>query len=233
MPSTLGSMTTNVLRKLGDTNAQFFTTAEVKQAIGESYRIYYMRLIRESEGFFTTTRDLDIVSGVEAITLTGFTPPFKSISKLWRYVTNGIIPLKEQEDRFVSVYTLAVGTGDAYVPQYYQRGTDLVLYPPPGATQTSALKLNYVYTPTFPTSVSSDAFTFDANFPDVYEINVELRAAIKCMETKDSSGGLSDMSTFRDELVELDKAFQDSFENDEYPDSVQYKGMNYRNGGYY
>lgn len=231
--ATLGDMAANVARKLGDPLFQFFKAAEIKQAIGDSYRIYYMRLIREAEGFFETTQNLDIVSGESNISLTSLDQPFKGISQVWRYVTNGIIPLKQQENRFVSVYTLAVGTGDAYLPQYKQMGTNLVLYPPPGSSETNALKFDYVYIPTFPTSSSDDSFEFDANFPTVYEINVEIRAALKCLETKDVTGGLSDQSTFREELAELDKAFQESFENDEYPDSVQYKGINYRNGGYY
>lgn len=233
MATTLGDMVDNVARKLGDPNFGLYTEAEVKQNIGESYRIYYMRLIREAEGFFETTTNFDIVSNESNISLLDMVPPYKGISQVWRYVTNGIIPLKEQENRFTSVYTLAVGSGDSYIPQYKQMGTNLVLYPPPGASQTDAIKFDYVYIPTFPTSSSVDAFEFDDNFPTVYEANVEIRAALKCLETKDVTGGLSDQATFREELAELDKAFQESFENDEYPDSVQYKGINYRNGGYY
>lgn len=233
MATRLGDMVDNVSRKLGDPNRQFYTEQEIKQAIGESYRIYYMRLIREAEGFFETFINLDITSGSAFVSLLGFDPPYKGVSQLYRYVTNGLVPLQEQEGRFTSIYTLAVGTGDSYIPQYKQQGNYLVLNPPPGASETNALKLDYVYIPDFPTAESLDSFLFDDNFPTVYETNVEIRATLKCLETKDVSGGLSDQSTFVQELTELDKAFQESFENDEYPDSVQYKGLNYRNGGYY
>lgn len=233
MGTALGDMVENVARKLGDPLLQFYTEEEIKQAIGESYRIYYMRLIREAEGFFETTTDLDIVSGVAEISLEGMDPPYKSISQVWRYVTNGVVPLEEQENRFNPVFTLAVGSGDSYIPQYKQQGTNLVLYPPPGASETDAIKFDYVYIPDFPVSNSSDDFEFDENFPTVYETNVECRAALKALGTKDVTGGLSDPNSLIAELAELDKAFQESFENDEYPDSVQYKGNNYRNGGYY
>lgn len=237
----LGDLVDNVALKLGDPSLQFFTAPEIKQAIGESYRFYYMRLIKKAEGYFETTVNLDIVASTETVSLAALTPPYKNISQLWRYVTNGQIPMKEQENRFDAVYTLAVASGDAYVPQYKQQGTNIILYPPPGASQTAALKLDYVYLPTFPSSTSADAFDFNTGtsgitavgFPTVYEINIIVRSAIKCMETKDVTGGLSDTATFRQELVELDKSFDDSSENDEYPDSVTYRGINYRNGGYY
>ena len=101
--------------------------------------------------------------------------------------------------------------------------------------------MDYVYIPTFPTSSSSDSFNFDTattgvttvGFPTSYELNVEIRATIKILESKNAIGGVSDIQSFRDQLQELDKAFEDSSENDEYPDTVQYIGINYRNGGYY
>jgi hypothetical protein len=88
--------------------------------------------------------------------------------------------------------------------------------------------MDYIYVPTFPTSASSDSFTFDANFPTIYEANVEIRAAIKVMESKDAVGGVSDISTFREELQQLDDSFLASIEPDEQPDQVEYSGVDYR-----
>lgn len=241
--ATLGEMVSNVRTNVSDLTRVpvFFTTPEIKQAIGEAYRYYYFKLIRMAEGYFETTTNLALIQNDENVSLIGLTPPFKSVSQLWRYVTNGIIPLKEQQGRFIPIYTLNIAAGDAYIPLYKTRGTNLVMNPPPSANETRALKLDYVYVPTFPRASSLDSFDFDTGtagiasvgFPTVYEINVEIRATIKILESKDAVGGVSDIQTFRDQLVELDKAFEDSSENDEYPDSIQYIGVNYRNGGYY
>lgn len=242
--ATLGTMVTNVRTNVSDQGfavPQYFSSPEIKQAIGEAYRYYYFKLIRMAEGYFETTINLDLIANDENVSLIGLVPSFKNISQLWRYVTNGVIPLKEQQGRFIPIYTLNIAAGDAYQPLYKIRGTNIVLNPPPSAAQVAALKLDYVYQPIFPNSSSLDAFDFDTGtigvvsvgFPTVYEINVEIRATIKILESKDAIGGVSDIQTFRNQLAELDKAFDDSSENDEYPDSVQYIGLNYRNGGYY
>jgi len=241
MASTLGTLTANVSRNVSDIGNAFFTIAEIRQAIGEAYRFYYFKLIKNAEGYFETTTNLSLIANNENVSLIGFVPPFKSISQVWRYVTDGLIPLKQQQGRFISINTLSIAAGDAYQPLYKIRGTNIVLNPPPSANETNALKLDYVYEPTFPSSASADAFNFDTattgvtstGFPTSYEVNVEIRATIKILESKDTVGGVSDIQSFRNQLMELDKAFEDSSENDEYPDSVQYIGINYRNGGYF
>jgi len=239
--ATLGVMTANVSVNVSDPRNEYFTVPEIKQAIGEAYRYYYFKLIRMAEGYFETTTNLPLIANDENVSLAALVPPFKNISQLWRYVTNGQVPLREQQGRYIPVYTLNIAAGDAYQPLYKQRGTNIVLNPPPSANQANALKLDYVYVPTFPVGSSADSFDFETatagiaavGFPNVYEINVEIRATIKILESKDAIGGVSDIQTFREQLAELDKAFDDSSENDEYPDTVQYIGFNYRNGGYY
>lgn len=242
MATLLGTIVNNIRINAADTRAPFYyTSEEIKQAIGEAYKYYYFKLIRMAEGYFETTTNLNLTANNENVSISSLVPPFKNISQLWRYVTNGQIPLKAQQGRFTPVYTLNIAAGDAYIPLYKIRGTNIVLNPPPSADETNALKLDYVYIPTFPTSSSSDSFNFDTattgvttvGFPTTYEFNVEIRATIKILESKNAIGGVSDIQSFREQLQELDKAFEDSSENDEYPDTVQYIGINYRNGGYY
>jgi len=214
--STLGTLTTNVSINLGDRLVgEFFTSAQIKKSIGDAYKYYVMLMLKSGEGYFERTDNLDIVANVETVSLAALTPAFFKISQLERYVTNGTIPLVKSERRYKNNYTLGVGTGDSYLPNYKQRGTNIILEPLPKFSETDALKIDYIYIPTFPTSVSADGFTFDADFPVLYEANVELRATIKCLSIKDSMGGIADISTFMGELSELDKAFLDSFGKDE------------------
>ncbi len=227
--STLETLVDNVAVKLGDPNFAFYTEQEIKKNIGDCYRYYVQKLMLLGEGYFETTDDLSIVAGTETVSLAALSPAFWAISALSRYVTNGVVPMKPDQRRFDAIYTIGVGSGDAYIPDYKIRGMNIVLIPPPGASETDALKLEYVYIPTFPTSTTADAFEFDSNYPVIYEQNVEIRAALKCMESKDAQGGVSDMATFRAELMELDKAFEQSAEKEEYPDSIAYAGINYNN----
>lgn len=226
--STLGTLVANISRKAGDsTIGEYFTEQEIKQAVGDSYRYYVGIMVQLGAGYFETTTNLDIVANVETVDLSALTPPFWTVSLLERYVTNGRIPLKPFERRLRANTTLSTGAGDAYRPTYKIRGQNLVLEPYPLFSETSALKLDYVYQPTFPTSASADSFTFDADFPTIYENLIELRSTIKILETKDAIGGVSDINTFRVELAEIQEAFIETISPDENADRIEYVGIDY------
>lgn len=229
MSSTLGTLITLVSRKLGDrVVGEYYSENEIKDTIGEAYRYYTQKLVGLSAGYFETTVMLDIVANSPLISTASFTPPFWIVSQLWRQVTFGFYPLRPSENRYNADYTLGSGTGDAYLPTYKLKGQNIYLTPTPLFSQTAGLKLDYVYQPTFPNYTSSSLFTFDANFPAIYETNVIIRSAIKLMESKDAIGGVSDIGTFRSELAELDRAFEETMTPDENPDSVSYMGRDYR-----
>lgn len=227
MPSTLGNLVDRVAQKLGDPTFSFYEEATIKQAIGDSYVYYIDRMVDMGAGYFETTTDLDIVANTETISLANLDPPFRRISLLEKYVTNGRVPLEPYERRYKFLSTIGVGSGNTYIPTYKRRGLNLVLEPPPGASETNGLKLDYVYIPELPNSSSSDSFTFEEQFPDLYEVNIVLRACIKLLEEKDASGGVSDIATFRNELSQLDLNFDNTMSPDEIPDNIEYVGEDY------
>jgi len=236
MGSTLGTIRANVRRNLSDPNAQFYTNAELNQYIGEAYAYYSMIMLDEGQGYFETTRNLGFTSGNPYITVDGFTPPFYSISKLERWLSNGSSqPMKLNERRFKINTTIAVATGDAYIPNYNQRGMSIVIEPTPQSTEApassgqvnSGLLLWYNYIPTYPDSGSSDSFTFDTNFPVIWEPLIQLYATIRALEAKDGIGGVSDIATFRSSKEMFEQKFMDSLERDETPESVDQIGMDY------
>jgi hypothetical protein len=104
---------------------------------------------------------------------------------------------------------------------------NLILSPIPIAPMTAAIKMDYVYIPDFPNQTSADNYVFDINFPTVFELNVKLRTAIKLLETKDATGGVSDTGTLIQELAQADAYFQDTLPKDENIDRVEYSGINY------
>jgi hypothetical protein len=180
-------------------------------------------------GYFETTTTLNITAQTEYISLAGLTLPFWACSTLWRKLSTGYHPLKMNEQRYKFISTIGVGSGDTYIPDYRYRGTNLILTPTPIASETAGLKMDYVYIPIFPNQLSVDGFTFDTNFPTVFELNVKLRAAIKLLESKDATGGVSDISTLRQELQQADEYFQSTLPKDENVDRVEYSGINYSN----
>lgn len=228
--STLVTMVGNISRKLGDqTVGNFYSAAKIKQSVGEALRYYVQQMVLRGVGYFEDTADLNLVANTEAIDLTALSPTYWFTSQIERYVTGGTIPLTMSERRYTSNISIGVGSGDSYLPNYKYRGTDLILEPTPSASETAGLKIDYVYVPTFPTSASADAFEFDANFPTIYEVNVENRAVITLLEGMESVGGVVDWQTWRQDLADLDRVFMDSIRRDEGQDSVQYVGVNYNN----
>lgn len=237
--SDLLAIRTNVRRNLGEITPNFYTNPELNQNIGEAYRHYSLRMIDEGEGYFETTAFLGFTAQVDAVALGALTPAFFSVSQLYRVLSNGSLnPLRQDDMRFTVNSTILSGNGDMYLPRWKLRGLNLILQPYPQSTEaaysgsppaTSGLKLDYNYIPAFPTGDSADDFTFDANFPVIFEPLIELYATIAALEAKDGMGGVSDIQSFRVRLAALEETFDASLQRSEYPDRVQYMGTDFRN----
>lgn len=231
MSSTLATLTTNIRVILQETTENFFKDTEIYTGISKAYKKYSLVMLTKGIGYFVTTTNLSLVASTETISLASLNPPFFSIASLERRISNGTQPLQPDVRRYTPNITTATGSGDSYLPTYKLRGTNLVLEPAPLSSETGSatagLKLDYNYIPTFPTSASASSFTFDANFPVIYESGIEDYAALFCMENKDGSGGVSDMQTIRARLAEFDSAFLDSLVTDDTPDRIIYSGFSY------
>lgn len=226
--STLGELVTETSIIVGDKIVgEYFTALEIKRAIGDAYRYYSMPLVMAGEGYFETTTNLTIVSGQEYISLAALSPVFWAVSVLWRRLSTGYQPLKKNEQRYKFVSTIGIGAGDTYIPEYRHRGMNLILTPSPIAGDVDGLKMDYVYIPTFPNQLSADSFTFDTNFPSIFELNIKLRSAIKLLESKDAVGGVSDINTLKSELADADAYFQSTLTRNENPEAVEYQGLDY------
>lgn len=231
MSSTLATLETNIRIALQETTANFYSTSEIYTGISNAYKKYSLIMLTKGIGYFVTTTNLSLTASTETISLASLSSTFFSISSLERRISNGTQPLHPDVRRYRPNITTATGSGDSYLPTYKLRGTNLVLEPAPLASETGSatagLKLDYNYIPTFPTSASSSSFTFDANFPTIYESMVEDYAAIYCLENKDGSGGISDIQTIRNRLDRMEADFMDSLVTDDTPDRVEYSGNNY------
>jgi len=231
--STLGAIRGNVRANLGEATPNFYLNTDLNRYIGEAYKKYSMLMLQEGDGYFQEQVTLPLVAGDPTVDVSALTPPFFSIARLERNTSTGTYPLKASERRFTPNSLILTGVGDSYRPTYRMRGLRIILEPTPqgseAATSTTGLTLGYNYVPTFPTATSPDGFTFDTQYPVFFEPVIELYATIAAMESKDGMGGVSDIQSFRDRLAAQEKVFLDSLERTEYPDSVQYIGIDYAN----
>lgn len=232
MSSTLAELTANIRLTLQDpVSVGFFSTQSIQAGIAKAYKKYSLIMLTKGVGYFETPRNLSLVAGVETITTTGWDPPFFSIATLERRVSNGTQPLGSDQRRYRPNITTSTGSGDSYLPTYKMRGTNIVLEPAPLSSETGSategLFLVYNYIPTFPDSTTDDDFTFDDNFPVIYESMIEDYAALYCLENMDAVGGVSDAATVRNRLAEAEQGFMDSLITDDTPDHVVYAGQNY------
>jgi len=224
--STLIELVEKISLKVGDeTVGEYYAENEIKNVIGESYRFYARRLKMRGEGYFETTANLSTVANQEYIDLTTLDPKLWTISTIYRVWGTTKYPLKKAENRYIQTSTTG-GSGSSYLPTYRFRSNRIILSPPPSATEADAFFLEYVYIPEFPDLNSDEDFEFDANFPDIYEDNIILRSCVKLLESKDAVGGISDIATFRNELTEIDKDFDESINKDEVPDYIIWASEN-------
>lgn len=229
--SQLGDLVARVTLELQDVAFTYFEEANIKQAIGDAYQYYTMLALDAGQGWFQTAVNLPITAGTETIALTSLTPTFYSVATLKKNMPTMRYPLASSVGRFTIDVTLGVGSFESYIPEYKVRGLNLVLNPRPltseAAADTTGLRLEYNYVPTFPNATTVDTFEFDANFPTVFEPMIILMAAISVFEQKDGMGAVSDTNAFRLRLSKYEQSFMDSFERDEYPDKVSYIGYDY------
>lgn len=236
--STLGVIRGNVRRNLGETTPNFYTNAELNQFISEAYKKYTQVMIDEGDGWFVQTVGVGFTVNNPQVSTAALVPSFISVSRLEKVLSNGSTkPMRAAQRRFSINSNLNTGVGDAYIPDYLMQSRNIILEPTPqyteAASSTSGLKLDYNYLPTFPDALSADAFSFDAQYPITFEPLIELYATIAGLESKDGMGGVSDIQSFRNRLLQWEQTFTDSLERSEYPDSVSYVGNDYRSPFYY
>lgn len=229
MASQLIVLETNVRRNLSDplNAAPAYTSAEIRQYIGDAYKKYYRIMVNKGDGYFLKEGKISLVAGQSLYSLDVFNPVLMSIRSVERITAQGTIPLYERERMFRANYNFGTVSGPAYLPNYRMQGRFLKFEPTPQAAETDAMLLEYYYEPAFPDASSPNSFTFDTNFPQNFEPMIELNATIRALEAKDGIGGVSDISSFRLSLKEQEDSFEKVLHRMDYPDEVQRSGDNY------
>lgn len=123
----------------------FISITDIDRWANEALMRYTTMLMQAHEGYFETTKTLNIVSGQEEVSLpTNFSNDkrFLKTTLLERVLPSSNVPLKFRKRYDEPNATLGVG-GTTYVPTYKFRGNKIILEPTPGFSETGGLLLTF------------------------------------------------------------------------------------------
>lgn len=157
---TLNALITNVRNLLGQptpTNSTW-TDFELTQYIQEAVRIYFAEVVKNYEGYFTVSTDLNSggagnfgngnLSYTAGTDLVALPSDCFQVRAVYIQRPQGWSLLEYRND-LTHGYWTASGNGDpnVYQPYYFFQGNNLVLRPMPNVTALNALKLDYIQMP--------------------------------------------------------------------------------------
>lgn len=151
----------------------FWSDAELTEYINEGIRLYFAEAVANNEGYFTTTSDLNLVSGTETVALP--TDCFE-VRSLYKKINNGYEILSYRNVVNEGYSTLGGGSSETYFPDYYFRANNLVLHPVPQVTETAGLKLEYIQ---FPETLVSGTDSLSSQVSPVFKQLIEMYAVYK------------------------------------------------------
>lgn len=128
----------------------FLLPADIDFALNEAYMTRSMDLIEGAQGYFETTKSIDIVANQEAYALPSLyngDPDFVRAVMIERVLSDRTIPMAHQNRYNESNLTVPVSAGDAYIPDYRFRGRNFILEPTPADNITAGVKLTYSFMP--------------------------------------------------------------------------------------
>lgn len=199
---------TNVRNMLGqpqNTNSAW-TDEELTAYLNEAVRRYFSEVVTVAEGQFAAQVDLDVVSGVDTITL-----PSDFFKALIVYIARpgGAYEALSYRNNLTEGYstTQATSSSGSYTPWYYFRGNSIVLRDTPQFTQTAAIRLEYIQ---FPTTLVSGGDSMSAQVLPVFRDLIEMYAVYKAKLRESLANGVNTYAPAKDNLNDLYLAFKES-----------------------
>lgn len=122
-----------------------WTDAELANYLNDGVQKYFAVINEVGEGQFDTQTDLNIVSGVETVTLP---TDCYTVKVLYKKENSAYKPLIYRNNFTQAFNTAAIGgDSNSYEPSYYFRGNSIVLHPIPAFSETAGLRLEYTAFP--------------------------------------------------------------------------------------
>lgn len=198
---------TNVRTMLGQPSAQnsTWTDEELTVYLNEGVRRYFTEVVTVAEGQFAAQVDLNIVSGVDAITL-----PVDFFKALIVYIArpDGSFEPLVYKNNLTEGYTTQGPSGNtAYTPWYYFRGNTLILRDVPQYSQIAGIRMEYIQ---FPATLVNGGDTMSAQVLPVFRDLIETYAIYKAKMRESLSNGINTYGPAKENLNDLYLSFKES-----------------------
>lgn len=215
---TLLKLITNVRNFLNSPNPanSFWTDAELTEYLNEAVRQYFAEVVMNNEGLFAATPVLlNLVANTETVALPD---DFYEVRALYKVVNNGYLLLPYLNDVTSNFVSNGVTADDAYMPAYHFQGNNLVLRPPPGNSQTGALRLEYIQ---FPDTMINGGDALTSQVSPVFKQLIEMYAVYKSKLKESLVNGTDMHSVAATNLNQIYTVFRESIMNrSKYPQFV-------------
>lgn len=205
----------NMLNQPDSTNS-VWSDEELLVYLNEAIRRYFSEVVQKAEGQFTTEDDLNLVAGVSAVNLPSDCFSVKVVN---RKVSGGYVPLAYSNNFTEGYATTGAATGDSYMPVYSFQKNQLILRPAPSASETDALRVEYVQ---FPESLITGSDSVSASVSPVFRDLLSMYMVYKAKLKESLVNGVNVHSMAEDNLKDLYNAFKEAIDGrSKYPSFIQ------------
>jgi hypothetical protein len=202
----IDDLITDVRTTLGQPSAQnsTWTDEELTQYLNEAVRRYFVEAVKHMEGAFVTTTTLESTQDTETIALPS---DFFKIKNLYIKRSQGY-DILQYRNNLTAGFSTAGGTGsETYTPDYYLRGTSLVLHPTPNYTSTGGtFLLEYVQ---FPTTMITGGDSLTTQVSPIFKDLVVMYAVYKAKMRESLTSGVDTSALALQNLNDLFTAFKE------------------------
>jgi len=204
---TVDDLVANVRTLLGQPNAvnSTWSDEELTQYLNEAVRRYFAEVVLRMERSFITTAALDCTVNVETMALPS---DFFKVKNLYVKVTGGF-ELLPYRNNLTNGYSTTGGgtTAENYRPDYFLRGSNIVLHPVPNFTSTNGtFLLEYV---SFPSTLVTGGDALTSHVSPVFKDLIETYAAYKAKLRESAMSGVDTYSGYLQNLNDLFSAFKE------------------------
>lgn len=203
---TLARLLKNVRNMLNQPNPSnsFWSDDELVEYLNEAVRLYFAEVTQDNEGQFTAVVDLNTTSGVDTVTLP---VDFFEVRTLYRKTGDVYVPLAYNNRVDVGFSNVASVGELSYFPYYYFRNNQIVLRPGPLATETAALRLEYIQ---FPDTLVNGGDRLTASVSPVFKQVIEMYAVYKAKVKESLVNGVNLSGVAKEHLDAVYSNFKES-----------------------
>jgi hypothetical protein len=187
-----------------DPTNSFWTDAELLGYLNDAVSVYFLEAAQANEGYFTTTSDLNIVSGTDTIALPA---DCFQVKRVLKKVTDGYVACDYRNTMTQGIATQGGSNSNSFIPAYYFRGNSLVLDPVPQFSETGGIRLEYIQ---FPDQMIYGGDSLTAQVSPIFKQLITMFAVYRAKLRESMVNGVNMYQVPADALAGLVPLYRDS-----------------------